>query len=83
MDPNIVHTDSADAQADPSLYWVQMSFYWFCSFKQEKGEDSGVHKRTIHKTTSADAAMMASEVLPVDPSDLGLGLVRSKPKTSL
>ncbi|XP_052789779.1 regulator of G-protein signaling 3-like isoform X2 [Mya arenaria] len=36
-------------------------------------------RRMIHKTCSADAAMMAGEVLPLDPQDL----VRSKQKSSI
>ena len=48
---------------------------------QDRKDEICSTKRTIHKTTSADAAMMASEVLPVDPQDLGLP--KSKPKTSL
>ena len=62
--------------ADGKLFYI----FSFHSINQEKDENSGGHKRMIHKTTSADAAMMAA-VLPVDPSDLGI--TRSKPKTSL
>ena len=53
----------------------------FLIWLQDKKDELGAPKRTIHKTTSADAAMMASEVLPIDPQDLGLP--KSKPKTSL
>lgn len=47
--------------------------------KHEPDEEGAGARRTIHKTCSADAAMMANEVLALDPQDL----MRNKQKSSI